>query len=830
MNAIIEIIIYTPGLRSAKLKSFLLVIVLEQTKRMLNYSKTKPIIAFILLFLAFDVTSVFSQASVLPDTDGEQNIKEEFVMPEYLNGNTFHEQVSKNLTVVEFFSPYCSHCKTLAPVWKDVVEAFMTTNMGVEYKIDFRQVDCIQSGDICSNENIPAYPLIRLYGPSISGFETDVDAASEFHLQNYPSDFKKNKQDIIKFAKLESLNYYSSANNLEGNVDDAVSHVAEEIPLSNDELISIISDVDVTTGEEMKENENSWVIALINEKSNKAEKKWWTEDRFFKNNWGKLGKTLQAHSINLGTFNCHQSSNAPLREDICSELISNSDEFPQLLVVTPKKKINKIFQYDKKNIGGFSIAKIVDFAVRVTQNSYIPKINSMDLNTFVSSRSEKLEPLKRDEKIYFVFQYDEETVTAEDFDFLEHLILPLSSIPNFYMYQAKQDLEKFNLRLLEKLNNKLERENLITDYSENMFTNKLLSQVPTFHIYKENSMIPSTYRCFSTVDLRNVDMVLDWVYKDSLPSIIEVKDTNADLLFNYNKDCYEQVALLFLDSSETADVLSAQLNAYRKNFEAYELSRWNYQYEVLNSERKYKEDKIEMLRNEVTGSDKHVLFKEMKKEILLNDFEKRALFAFVDISKYPLDKYSFLHVALAGFSEVEEIESGNILVIDNGKFSKGQVSVFQHVVVDNEDEKELLTLEGFEIANLLSYINFKKTLVEEQSEKSFSLKYQTISPNLYIRSPQSGLPSQKSAGIVIILVLAVVLVVFVLKGKVGNRFIKKSNFNYLMKLCLQPLRIFGITITPNGSIRFSGYSNKSNKSKLTYNNIGILSKPNKPID
>lgn len=801
---------------------------------MLKGSTIMHIVAFIFALLAFDMASFFSQASVLPGNGEDKNTEEEFIMPEYLNGNTFYEQVSKNLTVVEFFSPFCSHCKSLAPIWKDVVKTFVSGNMDDEFNIDFRQVDCIQSGDICSEEKIPTYPSIRLYGPDIPGFETDVDTTSEFHLRNYPSDFKKNKEDIIKFAKLESLNYYSSSSSgtfdTEGNEYAGLSSEIEEIPLSNDELVSIISDIDVTTGEEMQENEKSWVIALINENSNKLEKKWWTADRFFKHNWENLGKTLQAHNINLGTYNCHQSSNDHLNEDICTELIGDSEDFPQLVVVTPKKKINKIFQYDKKNMGGFSNAKIVDFALRLSQNSYIPNINSMDLNEFVSSSSKKLESFKREEKIYFVFQYDEETVTAEDYDFLEHLILPLTNIPNFYMYKAKQDLEKFNLRLLEKLNNKFENSNLVTDYSENMFTNKLLSQVPTFHIYKENTMIPSTYRCFSTVDLRNLDMVLDWVYKDSLPGIIEIKDTNADLIFNYNKDYYEQVVLLFLDSTKPADALLSQLNTYRQNFEAYELCRWNYQYEDLNSKRKYKEDKIEMLKKEVSGSDKHVLFKEMKKEILLNDFEKRALFTFVDINKYPFDKYSFLQVALDGFDKFKEIESGNILVIDNGQFSKGKVSVFQHSLLGNEDEKKTLTLDNFEIANLLSYINLHSTLIKEQSEKSISLKYQTISPNSYIRSTQIRFQYSKKAVIVIVFVLASVLVAGVLKGKVVIPLIKKTKIKYLIKLCMHPLRIFGITITPDGSIRFSGYSNKSNKSKLTYNNIGILSKSNKPID
>ena len=802
--------------------------------------------AFFIQIYFFKHILLYSQASVVPEINNEEgkDVKDEFIMPEYLNTNTFYEQVSNSLTVVEFFSPYCSHCKTLAPIWKDAVTTFVESGMDVEYKIDYRQVDCVQSGDICSSEKVPAYPLIRLYGPKIDGLDISASSVSENHLKNYPSDFKRNKEDLIKFGKLESLEYYKSKSESVEKVDEneeignhqssPSSSSKQEIPLNSDELISIISDIDIATGEEMKENEKTWVISFIDEESSHLEKEWWSKDSFFKNNWEYLGKELDAHGVNLGTFNCHDFKNDKLNEDICKELVNWSEEFPQLVVITPKKKINKIFPYDKKDMGGFSNKKIVDFALRVNHNSYIPKINTMTLNSFVSGNSEEPIPTKRDEKIFFVFQYDAETITPEDFDFLEHLILPLSKLPNFYMYHTDQDLEKFNLRLLEKANNNLKKNDLFTDYSENMITNKLLSQVPTFHIYKENSKIPSTYRCFSTVDLRDLNMILEWVYKDFLPSIIEIKDTNAELIFNYNKKDYEQVVLMFVDLLNTdSERVTSFIKDFRKNYEAYELSRWNYQYEVLNNERKYKEDKINKLKNEVTGSDRSVLFKEMKKEVLLNDFEKRALFAIVDTNKYPINEYNFVHEALKDVNALENIESGSVLIVDNGKFSNGKISVFENSIVYDSTHVSKLTLEDFSIANLLSYINFDYTLLKDENSRVPILTFQVIAPTLYIRTIKGSSQNNHKTGLIIRFFLVCSLVAFMIKFKKRINLGKKINWKHILRVPLMPLRFFGISITSNGRFRFSGWknnNNNNNKSKLTYNNIGILSRSNKPID
>lgn len=778
---------------------------------------TKRLIDTLFLFLLFNLSCLVKpsvNAVVIPED------KDLFVMPEYLNTDTFYSQVSNKLTIVEFFSPYCSHCKTLAPIWKDVVQTFSEKGMDKEYGIEFKQVDCIQSGDLCSDEDIGFYPYIRLYGPEKDGFDKDAIVSSKYHLKDYPSDFKRTKDDIIKFAKLEGLKY-NSLEKMATKADDQHEEfhtLDEEVFLTNDELISIISDVDVTSGKPMIDNDSPWIIIFTDKYKKSNSEKWWESDPFFAKNWKVLEKEAGVLGIKTASFKCKSTNADELNQDICSEIFSNDNsDFPKLVVITPKKKINKLFTYDKLDMGGFSTKKIIDFAMRVNHNSYIPEISSLDIGTFINQRKISNEPIaqSRDEKIYVVFQYDAETVTSEDFDFLEHLILPLSKIPNLYLFKTSFDLEKFNKRQVEKIVTNINNEGNQVEYNANMITNKLLSQVPTFHIYKENSMIPSTYRCFSTVDLRDLKSVLEWVYRDSLPSIIELKDTNVEYIFNFDKKDYEQVVMFFLDSSKSIDEISKDIHTYRMNYELYELERWNYQYESLNEKRKSKEDKINKLKNEVTGSDRRVLFKEMKREIILNDFEKRAVFTVVDIRKYPLDEYNFIHESLKGYSKVEQLKPGSMLVIDNVGYSNGKITVFDKVFsLDELDNTQDLKLKEFSLAALLAKINLN-------TRTTLKAAYETIKPNVYIKVHSLHNKRFSITSLFGISMCIVGILVMLKKRSKGKG--TPVKISLLETIVSWPFKFLGMFKGHNGKMRFFGGSRK-NKASLTYNEVGLLEK------
>lgn len=72
-------------------------------------------------------------------------------------------EIAHGAWLIEFFSPYCGHCKEFFPVWDELV-----TNK--EYQrssypdapFTLAQVDCISQNDLCVQEKVPHFPRLTL--------------------------------------------------------------------------------------------------------------------------------------------------------------------------------------------------------------------------------------------------------------------------------------------------------------------------------------------------------------------------------------------------------------------------------------------------------------------------------------------------------------------------------------------------------------------------------------------------------------------------------------------------------------------------------------------
>merc|ERR1711865_104589 len=57
------------------------------------------------------------------------------------------------LTLVDFFAPWCPHCQRYAPIWSQAAEDYRTNQ-----QVTFHAVDCTTEGDLCGRYDVTGYP------------------------------------------------------------------------------------------------------------------------------------------------------------------------------------------------------------------------------------------------------------------------------------------------------------------------------------------------------------------------------------------------------------------------------------------------------------------------------------------------------------------------------------------------------------------------------------------------------------------------------------------------------------------------------------------------
>jgi len=95
-----------------------------------------------------------------------------------LSGETLDADIANGYWFVKYYSPYCKHCKALAPVWQTLYEFYYTSNpvtgsqessgehlnsFSRYYDFKFAEVDCVAFGTACADRGIRSFPTLIVY-------------------------------------------------------------------------------------------------------------------------------------------------------------------------------------------------------------------------------------------------------------------------------------------------------------------------------------------------------------------------------------------------------------------------------------------------------------------------------------------------------------------------------------------------------------------------------------------------------------------------------------------------------------------------------------------
>ncbi|KAG8180470.1 hypothetical protein JTE90_002002 [Oedothorax gibbosus] len=94
----------------------------------------------------------------LPDDGRIPDPKDETNLVVELSAENFENAISKGLTFVKFFVPWCGHCKRLEPIWKDLALKYASST-----QVKIAQVDCTKDEKMCADKKIVGYPTLFLY-------------------------------------------------------------------------------------------------------------------------------------------------------------------------------------------------------------------------------------------------------------------------------------------------------------------------------------------------------------------------------------------------------------------------------------------------------------------------------------------------------------------------------------------------------------------------------------------------------------------------------------------------------------------------------------------
>lgn len=543
------------------------------------------------------------------------------VLPDALTADSFMTATSEKLTLVEFFSPYCSHCKQLAPIWEKTYKLYY--QQMEQLGIQMRQVNCIESSDLCEREQITSYPNLVLYSP-IKDQPGQLKVVDQF-----PRSLKRTPDNFFRFLKNSVAEYSDGVSALPSssrllNVDDMLKLVAGEMDVPHFVVFYPATDkqYEAADNNERRSFPSNCPDCLD-----------------VKRTWDNLSNRVLSVA-QTGHFNC--LSNPSVCEKLeFLELSSPSKKFvePRFVVFLPKE--TGLIRVDYT--GDVVLSDMKHFVTKLFQNSQYERVSWAELSdVMLLQKSLPFEALKVDlplaNKVSVVFYYDVDTVTEEDRAILPYLLDWVTKAPfDMYLYTAKHTKFTTNMEtqaenLVQYINYDETPEGKAPNYQFDrpMYLASALTSKPTILIFKDDSLMPVVYQSFAPEATRISTRVEEFVKKNWFPLQQEMTPTMFKHYFDAKHNGDSKVLVTFIDSSDAKATNEAFYSMLLAAHE-YHFRKKEYYYNDMMKARDEKAIRVDKLKQ--ANANSVAVIDEMKESIPHFWHESQVLFTFVDLAK-----------------------------------------------------------------------------------------------------------------------------------------------------------------------------------------------------
>ncbi|KAH3675626.1 hypothetical protein WICPIJ_009318 [Wickerhamomyces pijperi] len=513
-----------------------------------------------------------------PQSLTEQKIK--VSLPEALTAVNFKSQLhSKKISLVEFYSPYCSHCKHFAPTWESTYEHnheyFTDANIG------FFQVNCVESGDLCSEQEIAAYPSFRLYSD-----EAVV-------LKEYKGERKE--QSLVKFLR-------KNENQEVGTYTDLTKFLTVNEFLVKAEAVSDVPEVYVflpasSTFETIDDlvKKTHYDVDMVNQ--------------------------IKLISDKLDTYIINRREN----QAIYDKFKPNEDDGRLTFYLkVPGRSVLSMFKYRLNENDEQFLESFTTWCIQMISIAQFPDISNLAIFGPTSTMNPmnylpaelNYDPSLHYENTY-IFFYDPETTFEEDLQILEHLLVTFSELQNVRFYKSSDDFKYF-LELQKNVIQANFRDIPDEHFNEYQFIVDSITSLPTLVMINPMSPVLTMYQNFGSTEIRDFYRVSDWIKETNKPLIYDFYRQNHELWDDPNSLVVLQVV------DEYNELLPAL-----KIAKDYQYLLKNYQYDRLEVERKIKKDDLESFKKSPFYNINDYVRKTIREIYPLNQNFKKVKFAYL---------------------------------------------------------------------------------------------------------------------------------------------------------------------------------------------------------